>query len=183
VSRFKYDASGQAHTLTVLAPVDPARASDLAAALDALPGGDESPLARVHGTHLARWVVLDQLIYQGPPQKRDTWRAPRLLFTTNFDSPRDVYLDALRTGLEADGDRIFGHCEQYPGSTNAQAWKDWLLERGVPSALFFAAYGDQTVAEVHANLDLRARLIAFALEGQGLDPATLQSRFNEAFPL
>jgi hypothetical protein len=183
VTRFKHDVSGQAHTLTVLAPVEPARASDLAEALDDLPGGDASPLARVHGTHLARWVVLDQLVYQGAPQKRDTWREPRLLFTSNFDGPLDTYLEALRTGLGADGDAIFGHCAHYPGSADAQAWRSWLLARGVPSALFFAAYGDQTVAEVHANLDLRARLIAFALDAQGLDAPTLQARFNEAFPL
>ena len=63
----------------------------------------------------------------------------------------DTYLEALRTGLGADGDTIFGHCTQYPGSANAQAWSDWLLARGVPSALFFAAYGDQTVAEIHAD--------------------------------
>jgi hypothetical protein len=183
VTRFKYDVCGQAGTLTVLAPVEPARATELAAALDDLLGGDESPLARVHGTHLARWAILDQPVYQGPPQKRDTWQAPRLLFTTNFDGPLDSYLEALRTGLGADGDTIFGHCQQYPGSANPQAWSAWLLARGVPSALFFGAYGEQTVAEVHTNLDLRARLIAFALEAQGLDAPDLQARFNEAFPL
>jgi hypothetical protein len=178
-----HDAFGQARALTLLAPVDPGRASDLTAHLDGLPGGADSPLARVHGTHFARWVVLDQLVYQGPPQRRDTWKAPRLLFTTNFDGPLDAYLEALRTGLGADGDAIFGHCTAYPGSTDAQRWRAWLNARTVPSALFFAAYGDQTVSEVKANLDLRARLIAFALDAQGLEPAQLQARFKEAFPL
>jgi hypothetical protein len=183
VTRRDHDAFGQAHALTLLAPVDPGRASDLAATLDALPGGAEGPLARVHGTHFARWVLLDQLVYQGPPQKRDVWKAPRLLFTSNFDGALDGYLEALRTGLGADGDAIFGHCTDYPGAADAQRWTGWMRARRVPSALFIAAYGDQTVAEVRTNLDLRSRLIAFALEAQELEPAALQARFNEVFPL
>jgi hypothetical protein len=178
-----HDVFGQARALTVLAPVEPGRTSDLAALLDTLPGGPEGPLARVRGTHFARWVVLDQLVYQGPPQRRDAWKAPRLLFTSNFDGALDAYLEALRTGLAGDGDAIFGHCTGYPGSADAQAWTAWLRARTVPSALFFAAYGEQTVEEVRANLELRSRLIAFALGAQGLEPAELQVRFREAFPL
>jgi hypothetical protein len=177
------DVSGQARALTLLVPIEPARATDLASTLDTLGTGDDSPLARVRGTHFARWVVLDQLVYQGPPQKRDSWKAPRLLFTSNFDGPLDRYLEALRTGLGADGDRIFGCCSGYPGSADARAWSSWLTARSVPSSLFFAAYGSETVDEVRTNLELRARLIAFALEAQGLEPARLQARFKEVFPL
>jgi hypothetical protein len=177
-----HDVFGQAHALTVLAPVEPGRASDLAAHLDALPAGPHGPLSRVRGTHFGRWVVLDQVVYQGPPQKRDAWRAPRLLFTSNFDGPLEAYLEALRTGLGADGDAIFGHCSRYPGSEDAYAWAAWVRARRVRSSLFFAGYGDQTVEDVKANLARRARLIAFALEAQGLEPAALQARFGEAFP-
>ena len=176
-----HDTFGGARALTLLAPVEPGRASRLAALLDGLPGGDESPLARVHGTHFARWVVLDELVYQGPSQRRDRWKAPRLLFTTNFDGGLEPYLEALRTGLGADGDAIFGHCLGYPGSTEAGTWNAWVLARRVPSDLFFAAYGDRTVEQVRADLDRRDRLIAFALEAQGLEPAVLQSRFAEVF--
>src|SRR3954469_11746254 len=127
-----HDACGQARALTLLVPIEAARASELSVALAALGTGDESPLARVRGTHFARWVVLDQLVYQGPPQKRDAWKAPRLLFTSNYDGPLDPYLEALRTGLGVDGDAIFGHCAGYPGSADARAWTHWLRERIVP---------------------------------------------------
>jgi hypothetical protein len=176
-----HDAFGQARALTVLAPVQPARASALAAALDELEGGAGSPLARVAGTHFARWVVIDRLIHQGPPQKRDSFKAPRLLFTSNYDGPLERYLEALRTGLGADGDRLFGHCADYPGSESAEAWSAWLRARTVSSSLFFAAYGERTVAQVRTQLATRERLIAFALEAQGLDPAALQARFEAVF--
>jgi hypothetical protein len=127
--------------------------------------------------------MLDELVYAGGRQRRDTWKAPRLLFTSNFDGPLEPYLEGLRTGLGADGDAVFGHCDGYPGSADARAWAAWVRARTVPSSLFFAAYGEQTVHEVRANLELRARLIEFALGAQGLAPADLKTRFTETFPL
>ncbi|MGI8595036.1 MAG: hypothetical protein ACR2ML_11845 [Solirubrobacteraceae bacterium] len=173
---------GQAYSLTVLTPVLPERLNALAGHLDALPGAGQSPLARVPGTHFARWVVIDDVIYQGPPQPRDALAAPRLLFTSNFDGPLEPYLEALRTELGVEADAIWSHCTGYPGRGEPGPWAEWLRAHQVDSALFFSAYGDQTVSEVRENLELRSRLMRLALEAQGLTPAKLQSRFKEDFP-
>ena len=74
------NVSGQAYALTVLAPITRGRESVLARVLDEFPAGAASPLARVPGIHFARWVVLDDVVYQGGRQRRDLWRASRLLF-------------------------------------------------------------------------------------------------------
>ena len=50
------------------------------------------------------------------------------------------------------------------------------------SALFYAAYGQQTVAQVKANLALRARVIEFALRAQRLRADELKAAFDAAFP-
>jgi hypothetical protein len=174
--------SGQARALTVIAPIVPGRESDLARELDALPVGPESPLAQVPGTHFARWVLIDNPVYQGPAQRRDTWKASRLLFTSNFDGEVEPYLDGLRTGLGERGDAIWGHCAGYPGSAAGEAWAAWITAHHVHSSLFFGAYGDKTVDQVRADLAQRDKLIAFALEGQSLPPDELKSRFQAAFP-
>jgi hypothetical protein len=182
VTRSDHDRSGQALALTVLAPITAGRESALADVLNDLAPLEGSPLARVPGTHFARFVVIDAPVYEGAPQKRDSWKASRLLFTSNFDAPLERYLDGLRTGLDADGDAIFGHCAGYPGHADAQAWTAWMLAHRVKSSLFFGAYGDQAVQTVRDNVATRARVIAFALEAQGLAPAELQARFREVFP-
>ena len=176
------NVSGQAYALTVLTPILDGHATELTAHLDALPEGDASPLARVPGTHLGRWVVLDQLKYQGHGQAhRDAWSASRLLFTSNFDGPLDPYLERLRTGLAEDADAIWRHCRGYPGHQDRAGFARWLRAHSLEAALFFAAYGDRTVEQVHADLAERSRLIEFALTSQGLDPAALQRRFLETF--
>lgn len=180
MTRSDHDRCGQALALTVLSPIQGGHESALADALNDLPLRDGSPLARVPGTHFARFVVIDAPVYEGAGQERDSWTASRLLFTSNFDAPLERYLDALRIGLDADADAVFGHCVGYPGRADAQAWAAWLLAHRVTSSLFFGAYGDQTVQTVRDNIATRARLIAFALEAQRLAPAELQARFSEA---
>lgn len=183
MSRASRNISGQAYSLTVLTPILDGQQDALAQHLDALPGGEDSPLARVPGTHFARWVVIRDVVYEGAGQRRDHLRAPRLLFTSNFDGSLEPYLEAMRIGLGEDADGIWSHCRGYPGRHDADAFAAWLRAHQLHSVLFFAAYGDQTVSEVHANLELRARLIQFALDAQQLPPHDLQAGFRERFPL
>jgi hypothetical protein len=174
------NVSGQAYALTVLTPVLDGHAAELTAHLEALPEGEDSPLARVPGTHLGRWVVIDQVKYQGHGQRhRDALKASRLLFTSNFDGELDAYLERLQSGLGEDADAIWGHCRGYPG--RGPGFAPWMKAHQLEAALFFAAYGDRTLEQVHADLDKRRRLIEFALEAQGLPPDDLRSRFLERF--
>ena len=179
----RHNVFGQAYSLTVLAPVLPGHVEPLTAHLDGLRSGDASPLARVAGTHFARWVVIPDVIYEGAGQRRDSLRAPRLLFTSNFDGALEPYLEALRTGLGDDADAIWGHCAGYPGHGDPAGFAAWMTAHQIDSTLFFAAYGDQTVGEVKTNLELRTRLIEFALRAQGLGAEQLKSEFQAAFPL
>jgi len=177
------NVSGQSYALTVITPILDGHVPALTEHLEALPEGPASPLARVPGTHLARWVVIDQVKYQGRGQRhRDRLSASRLLFTSNFDGELDPYLETLRTALGEDADAVWGHCRGYPGHQDRAGFADWLRSHALEAALFFAAYGDRTLEQVRADVDKRTRLIAFALGAQGLGAADLKARFMEAFP-
>jgi hypothetical protein len=176
------NVSGQAYALTVLTPIEHGREQALTAYLDALGDGDASPLARVPGTHLARWVVIGQVKRQEGQRRPDALKAPRLLFTSNFDGSLNPDLEALRTGLAGDADAIWGNCTGYPGHQDAAGFSAWICHHQIEAALFFGAYGEQTVADVHTNLAARTGLIEFALETRGLDPAALHAQFLERFP-
>jgi len=115
------NVSGQAYALTVLTPIEHGREQALTAYLDALGDGDASPLARVPGTHLARWVVIGQVKRQEGQRRPDALKAPRLLFTSNFDGSLNPYLEALRTGLAGDADAIWGNCTGYPATRTPPA--------------------------------------------------------------
>jgi hypothetical protein len=177
------NVSGQAYALSVLTPILDGHADELRAHLEGLEEGAASPLARVPGTHIARWVVIDDVIYQGAGQRKRDTLTPRLLFSSNFDGEVGAYLEGLRTGMAGDADAIWSHCRGYPGHADGPAFAAWMQAHVLEAALFFAAYGGMTVDQVNSNLERRRRLLDLVLDGQGLPPAELKARFMEAFPL
>ena len=177
------NVSGQAYALSVLAPIADGRADALQAHLEALGEGDASPLARVPGTHIARWVVIPDVIYQGPGQRKRDRLGPRLLFSSNHDGEVGAYLEGLRTGMADDADAIWGHCRGYPGHADGPAFAAWMRAHMLEAALFFAAYGGMTVEQVQDNLARRRALLELVIAGQGMPPHDLKARFMETFPL
>lgn len=177
------NVSGQAYALSVLAPIADGRADALQAHLEALGEGDGSPLARVPGTHIARWVVIPDVMYQGQGQRKRDTLSPRLLFSSNHDGDVGAYLEGLRTGMAEDADAIWGHCRGYPGHGDGPAFAAWMRAHMLEAALFFAAYGGMTVEQVQDNLARRRALLELVIEGQGMPPDDLKARFMEAFPL
>ena len=82
---------GQAFGLTIMSPIlndaDAAGAAhDIALRQDLRDlNRAESPFVRVDGTHLARWVILDEAPFESIPAKVDHFKSKYLLFTSNFD--------------------------------------------------------------------------------------------------
>ncbi|MDQ6745573.1 MAG: hypothetical protein M3Z27_06130 [Actinomycetota bacterium] len=165
----------------MLTPIIRGHDSQLVALLDTLQDGAGSPLARVPGTHFARWVVIGDVVYEGKGQRRDHLTAGRLLFSSNFDGPVQPYLEALGVGLGDHADAIWTHCAGYPGRSEPGAFARYMRAHQVESSLFFAAYGNRTVEAVSRSLEVRHRLIDFALRAQSMAPAERQAGFRAAF--
>lgn len=180
--RPRRNRSGQAHALTAITAVKDGHLDDLAMHLDTLPLSAGSPLARVDGLHFARWVILEDVVFQQGQRHRDHLRRPRLLFTANFDGELAPFLEAMRTGMGADAEAVWGHCAGWPGTGDPAAFAAFFDHHAIQSSLFFAAYGHLTVADVHRVLRTRDTLRQFGLDARQMDQATLKQRFLEAFP-
>jgi hypothetical protein len=165
--------------MLVLTPILPGAEDALRELLDELPAGVESPLARLETTHFARWVVIDEIPYQGPPQKPDPLRSKYLLFSTTFDGSPDAYLDALSTRMAEDAHAIWGHCAGCPEPGDPPALRRYLDHNRLETSLPFAQYPGVTVAEIREALALRERFVAFVERAQGADAEELQRLFCE----
>jgi hypothetical protein len=177
------NVSGQAYALSVLTPILPGHEDELTAQLDAFGDGAASPLARVPGTHIARWVVIPHVIHQGAGQRKRDTLTPRLLFSSNHDGDVGAYLEGLRTGMGADADAVWGHCRGYPGHQDGPGFATWMRAHTLEAALFFAAYGGMTVRQVVSNLDRRRKLLELVMASPRARGADLKTRFMETFPL
>jgi hypothetical protein len=171
------NTSGQAYALMVMTPIRDGEEQALRDYLAQLPTGPGSPLARLGTTHLGRWLVLHDLVYQGPPQDRDSLQSPYLIFTSNFDGALAPYLADLHEHLREEADEIWGRCIGYPGSDDADAFAAYLQHNQIDTTFFFSAYGDATVPEVLRALDLRDRVTALAIATQTAPAAELRSAY------
>ncbi len=174
------NTSGQATAFMALTPIRPGEEDALSAFLDALPQNG-SPLARLAGTHFARWVILRDWV-NDPSQPQEDHLANRyLIFTSNFDGPVDPYLDELSVKLAPEAREIWGRCVGCPPEAAGPQLKAYLLHNKIDTGFFVAAYPHATVAQVKAALAAREQLIAFAVRAQDMGPDQLLRAFEEAF--
>jgi hypothetical protein len=174
------NASGQATAFMALTPIRPGSEAELRAYLEALPR-DASPLARLAGTHFARWVILEDWVDDPSQRRRDHLHSRYLIFTSNFDGPLDPYLDELCAKLAPEARQIWGRCVGCPPEATGPQLKAYLLHNKIDTGFFVAAYPHATVPRVKAALAARERLIAFAVRTQGMSAGDLRRAFDEEF--
>lgn len=175
---------GQAYGFMAMTPIAPGEEDALRAYLEGLRDRGPSPLGRVAGTHMGRWVILERF-HNDPAYAQphpETVAIPYLLFSSNFDGDLDHYLDDLCERLAAEAPLIWGRCIGCPAEAGGPALKAYLKHNQIDSGFFFAAYGDATLGQVRASLDQRDRMIAFATRTQAMAPAELQRAFLAEFP-
>ena len=174
------NSSGQATAFMALTPIRPGAEAELRAYLEALPRAD-SPLARLAGTHFARWVILEDWVNDPSQGREDHLESRYLIFTSNFDGPLDPYLDELCMKLAPEAREIWGRCAGCPPEATGPQLKAYLLHNKLDTGFFVAAYPHATVAQVKAALAAREQLIAFAVRAQGMASGDLQRAFAAEF--
>jgi len=174
------NVAGQTYLLMVLTPIRPGMRDELRAYLDALARGD-SPLARLPRTHMARWLIVDEMPSPPGSELRDPLGGPYLLFTSNFDGDRDSYLQELSERLAPEAGEIWGRCIGCPQPASGAALATYLRRNQIDAGVAFAAYGGASVARVRGALDKRRRLTDFVIRTQDMDRAQRRRAFLDEF--
>jgi hypothetical protein len=175
------DRRGQAQALTVVAGIVRGREESLRATLEALPDGAASPLAKLPGTHFARFVIAPDLLVRGGMAGANEDDTNHLIFTACLDGELSPWLTALCERIPETADAVFGACEQYPGCGDHAAFARWVADNRLRTAAFTGGYLRAPLAEVREALALRERLRTFAPRAQHMGAAELQAAFLEAF--
>ena len=174
--------SGSVYGLTLLCPIldDPAATPShdlqIRDLLSKLPLGPDSPFAVAPGTHLARLVVLDDVIYVGMPACEEHLKSKYLVFESNCDGDRDSYLAGLAKSVPAELDTIWKHCTGYPagGAKDLPAFLAYMKKCEIETTFFFAPVNNKTVSETLRALRTQQAVAHFIAAHQGMQPAHIQ---------
>jgi hypothetical protein len=169
-----------ASALVVLAPVRTGAQEQLLAALADLGDGEQSPFARVPGTHFGRFAVI--------PALKDPTGAPLesegsfLLMCADFDPTPAAWTASLCEHAGAQLDAVMGHCEGFPGSRDPARVAAYFAAHDAAPGFTVAGYRRTTVEGVREALRLRRALrgLAATAQAEGLEGAALRAAWREA---
>ncbi len=176
--------NGQIYGLTILSPILQGDSKDLAHVtairwyLARQARDRRSPLARVSGTHQARLVVMDDVVYVGAPACEEHLNSRYLIFEANFDGDLDPYLMRMATEARDFVDSVWRHCVGYPGADDANAFAAYMRKCQVNTTFYFADVNNKTVEQNLKALQLQSALSEFIERHQGQEPAVLQKAFG-----
>ncbi len=177
--------NGNVYGLTILSPIiddeaaTPSHDLQIREYLANLPTGEESPFALAPGTHLARLVVMDDVIYVGAPACEEHLHSKYLIFESNCDGDLDNYLRGLAVSVPQHLNAIWGHCVGYPGAANLQAFINYMKACQIETTFFFAAVNNKSVTETLFALQTKRAVADFITSHQGMAPAQLQIEFTK----
>jgi hypothetical protein len=177
--------NGTVYGLTILSPIiddekaSPSHDLQIRNYLATLPTGEESPFALAPGTHLARLVVMDDVIYVGAPAIEEHLQSKYLVFESNLDGDLDAYLTGLAASAGHHFDAIWSHCVGYPGVSNPTAFIAYMKACQIETTFFFAAVNNKSVTETLRALQTQRAVADFIADHQGMEPARLQAEFAE----
>jgi len=175
--------NGKRYGLTILSPiidddtVTPSHDLQIRYYLANLPADGRSPFARAPGTHLARLVVLDEVIYVGMPSCEEHLKSKYLIFESNCDGDLTKYLGGLATHAAAEFDAVWSHCVGYPGAKNVDAFINYMKSCQIETTFYFAAVNDRSLPETLAALQTQRAVSDFIATHQGMEPEKLQREF------
>ncbi len=147
--------------------------------LAGLPTDERSPFAAAPGTHLARLVVMDDVIYVGMPACEEHLRSKYLVFESNCDCDLVTYLRGLAEKIPQHLDAIWGHCVGYPGVSDFTKFLAYMKSCQVETTFFFAAVNDKTVGDTLLALQTQRAVAEFIADHQGTKPEQIQRDFLE----
>ena len=177
--------SGNVYGLTVLSPIlqDETQATSHNCAireyLAGLPNGERSPFARVDSTHMARLVVMDDVVFVGRPSCEEHLKSQYLIFETNFDGDLETYLRRMAREIPAEVDSVWRHCWGFPGVKDVDAFVAYMKKCQITTTFYFADVNDKTVQQTLRALQTQAAVARFIEKYQGLPAAALEQRFSE----
>jgi hypothetical protein len=169
-----------AYHLTSILAVKAGQEPTLAGRLQALTAANPSPFARLPATHYVRLAPFDHLGANVPGEEEELLGGTYLLVSLIFDGDPDRYLVALARVCAQEVEGIFGCCEGWAGTRDLAAFAALVRGSERPALHRFGAL-PASAPHIRSVLDLRRRLIAFAVETQDLSAADLHEAYRKQF--
>lgn len=177
--------SGNAYALTILCPIkngqsaEGSNSSITRKILQDLPVNQDSPMARVANTYLARFYVLDEAIFQSFPNELDTLQSKYLVFSSNFYGDLDTYLTGMYTEIKDTIHSIWAKCVAFDKVDSIASFIAYIKKCQVETTFYFNGSTDDSREEQLKSLFLKQEFSKFVFKNQGVPAEKLLTEFKD----
>jgi hypothetical protein len=180
--------NGQAIAITVFSTIRP-----LANLLAPIPGRVFLPLLftvtrkvpSLTGTlrqlsfiHFARWCVISELPYNGPPQRKGKLRYQHMYFESNFNGGWEEYIDAFSHILARGMTAFWGTSYGFPKPLPTAPFKRYIQANETEADHYYSAYPEATSTMIQRALVLDEKLDALKRDAARMDPDAFAAAYR-----
>ena len=120
--------------------------------------------------HFARWSVVREFPYNGPPHEPEKVRYNYLFFQSNFNGSWDEYIDAFSYLMPIRMFGVWGTSFGYPGAKPVERFKAYIRKNEYPASHYYSAYPEATTRMILSSFELKDRLEAVDRDVDGATP-------------
>jgi len=135
-------------------------------------------LVQLSFIHFARWSVIKQLPYNGPPQTKRKLRYAHMYFESNFNGGWEEYIDAFSHILTKGMAAFWGSSYGFPKALPVGPFKEYIRANETAASHYYSAYPEATVTMVKAALDVDAKFSALRRNATQLEPKAFTAAYE-----
>jgi hypothetical protein len=136
-------------------------------------------LRKLSFIHFARWALVKEIPYNGPPQSRQVLGYAHMYFESNFNGGRDEYIDAFSHVMAPNMKVFFGSSYGFPGPLPVGPFKDYIHANETEVSHYYSAYPDATITMIAGALELDEKLAPLVRDAPGMHPDAFAAAYRK----
>ena len=172
---------GRAAAITVMTPIKPREIGLLRANFWVMDNVEPvtRTLRELRLIHFARWSIIEQLPFNGPPQEPERLNYKYLFFQSNFNGSWHEYIDAFSYLLPVRMRGVWGSSFGFPGAKPVTGFKEYIYRNEYVASHYYSAYPEATARTVVSALELARRFEEFDRGVDGMEPEQFATAYQE----
>jgi len=136
-------------------------------------------MAKVPNTYLARYFIIDDLIFQSFPNKLDSLKSKYLAFTANIYGDLDTYLQGMYEHAKNEIQSIWEFCYGFEKVKDGQSFVAYIKKCQMKTTFYFDGSTDDSLEEQLKALYLKQEFSKFVFAHQGASSVRILADFKE----
>jgi hypothetical protein len=136
-------------------------------------------LRRLSFIYFARWTIVTNPPYNGPPQRERKLRYRHMYFESNFNGGWEEYIDAFSHILTNGMTAFWGSSYGFPKPLPTAPFKAYIQVNETEADHYYCAYPEATATMIQRALALDAKLAPLKLDAERLDPGAFSVAYRK----